>query len=61
MNKGLLVAKAERLAESSARAAYMAAVAESAGCKGDAMAWQSRADRLDNMAADYRAAARRTH
>lgn len=61
MNKGLLVVKAERLADSAARAAYMAAVALSAGCTGDSDAWQRRADRLDSMAADYRAAARKTH
>ncbi len=46
--------KAEALDARSAQAAYSAASAAHSGMHFDAKLWQDRADRLSNMAEDYR-------
>jgi DNA-binding Xre family transcriptional regulator len=61
MSKALLVEKAARLAEASAIAAIEAASLSRLGYAGEAEAIESRALRLDSMAADYRRAARLAH
>lgn len=52
-----LIERAEALADRAASAFYAAAHARAAGLLADAEAWESRAERLDNMARDYRAKA----
>ena len=61
MSVSQMIQKAERLANASAIAAVEAASLARLGFRGDAELMAERAARLDCMAADYRAAAKRFH